>query len=203
VIARGESSGLASAIAWGLVVLLPFLVALLAGQWLGLGRLLEWLSSRLAKLCGFDGGGLGQLHDTLLSVYRDRGRCLGAFALHLAALLADVVEVWLLLWLMGSPVGLADAFVIETMGQAVRSAAFAIPASLGAQEAGYTLVATMVGLPPEVGLALSLLRRVCFLVVGVPGLVLWQVLEGRRLMKSRSPDARADDALTPDANASN
>jgi hypothetical protein len=53
-------------------------------------------------------------------------------------------------------VGWHDALLLESVGQAIRGAAFAIPGSLGAQEGGYLLLAPLVGLPPDAALALSL-----------------------------------------------
>jgi hypothetical protein len=69
-------------------------------------------------------------------------------------------EVWLALYFLGHPVTLVEALMLESLGQAVRSAAFAIPASLGAQEGGYMLLGGLLGLDPEIGLALSLAKRV-------------------------------------------
>jgi hypothetical protein len=101
-------------------------------------------------------------------------------------------ELWLAIHFMGHEVTLVAATIIESLSQAVRSAGFFIPASLGVQEGGYLLFGTMMGLSPEVALALSLIRRVRQLLVGVPGLLVWQVYEGRRLVAVRqnasSPD---------------
>jgi hypothetical protein len=61
-----------------------------------------------------------------------------------------------------------EALLLESVGQAIRGAAFAIPGSLGAQEGGYLLLAPLVGLPPDAALALSLAKRVRELVLGIP-----------------------------------
>ena len=50
--------------------------------------------------------------------------------------LIGVAEVSIVLGCMGHPVTVAEALVIESLLQAVRGAAFAIPSALGAQEAG-------------------------------------------------------------------
>ena len=78
-------------------------------------------------------------------------------------------EVWLALRFLGNPVGWIDALLLESVGQAIRGAAFMIPGSLGAQEGGYLLIAPLVGLPPEAGLALSLAKRARELALGLPG----------------------------------
>jgi uncharacterized membrane protein YbhN (UPF0104 family) len=85
---------------------------------------------------------------------------------------------------MGNPVTVAEALVIESLMQAVRGAAFAIPGAFGAQEAGLILLCGIFGVPPDQALALSLIKRAADLVVGVPGLVALQILEGERLTAS-------------------
>lgn len=64
----------------------------------------------------------------------------------------------------------------------MRSAAFAVPGGLGVQEGGFVVVSLLIGVPPEVSLALSLAKRVRELLVGVPALLAWQVAEGRLLL---------------------
>jgi hypothetical protein len=51
------------------------------------------------------------------------------------------------------------------------------------QEIGYAMLAPVFGFTPEVGLALSLLRRARDVVVAVPVLLAWQVVEARRAAK--------------------
>jgi hypothetical protein len=51
----------------------------------------------------------------------------------------------------------------------------------GVQEGGYVLIGGLIGLSPELALALSLMKRGRDLVIGTPALVLWQFLEARRL----------------------
>jgi putative membrane protein len=107
----------------------------------------------------------------------------------LASLLGWLVgagEVYLILLYMGHPVSWVTALLLESLGQAVRGAAFAVPGALGVQETGYVLLAPLAGLPTEVGLALSLAKRVRELLLGLPGL-LYLHLSGR----SRAAAARA------------
>lgn len=94
--------------------------------------------------------------------------------------------MWLALYFMGAEIGVAESLVIESLAQAVRSAGFAIPTSLGVQEGGYLAFGMLVGLGPETALGLSLVRRVRQVVVGVPGLLLWQFCEGRRIAAMRN-----------------
>ena len=94
-------------------------------------------------------------------------------------------EVYLILQLLGSPVSWGDALVLESLGQAIRGAAFAIPGSLGVQEGGYLLLAPLASLAPQVALALSLAKRAREVLLAVPGLVYLHLSERRFLYYSR------------------
>jgi len=97
-------------------------------------------------------------------------------------------------------VSVAEAAVIESLTHAVRGAAFAIPGALGAQEGGLLVLCAIFGIPPDRALAVSLLKRVADVVIGVPGLIGWQVLEGARL-KARYARADAEPAASHDHRA--
>jgi hypothetical protein len=64
---------------------------------------------------------------------------------------------------------------MEAVTEAVRSAAFVVPGALGVQEGGYLVVGAWLGLGPDVALAVSLVKRVREVVLGVPGLLAWQL----------------------------
>ena len=64
---------------------------------------------------------------------------------------------------------------------ALLGAAFLVPGGAGVQEAGYVGLGVAFGLPPEVALGVSLLRRARDLAFGVPILAVWQWTEWRRL----------------------
>jgi hypothetical protein len=49
------------------------------------------------------------------------------------------------------------------------------------QEWGYAMLAPLFGLPAEMGLAVSLLKRAREIVLGVPALIYWQAVESRRV----------------------
>ena len=87
-------------------------------------------------------------------------------------------EVWLVAWLLGYPIGLAEAVMLNSLAVALRGAAFAVPAGIGVQEGGYIVVGALVGLPPDVMLAISLATRLGELIEGLPGLLAWQYAEG-------------------------
>ena len=72
---------------------------------------------------------------------------------------------------------------IESLLFAIRNAAFMVPSGLGVQEGAYALLGPLFGLPPEAALALSLLKRARDVAVGVPALISWQIVEGRRRLR--------------------
>jgi len=116
----------------------------------------------------------GQAEAIDAAVQTAYGRSTGltaSFLLSLVAWLVGTGEVYLIASLMGFPVSWINALLLESLGQAIRGAAFAIPGALGVQEGGYLLLAPAVGLPPEACLALSLAKRARELLLGLPGLV--------------------------------
>jgi putative membrane protein len=104
-------------------------------------------------------------------IYRRNGLVAASFALSLAGWFVGTGEVYLITQLLDHPVSWSDALLLESFGQAIRGAAFAIPGALGVQEGGYLLLAPLAGLPPDVALALSLAKRARELLLGLPGLL--------------------------------
>ncbi len=110
---------------------------------------------------------------------------------HLLGWIAGTLEIWAGLWLLGSPVTFLDALMLESLIQAVRGAAFFMPGALGVQEGGLILLGAVVGLTPQVALALSLIKRIRELLLGLPGLLSWQMhqLHGQ-FARVKDPTAR-------------
>jgi putative membrane protein len=113
--------------------------------------------------------------DARVRAFHRESRKLAASAgWHLASWIVGAGETWLALWFLGHPIDPIGALLLESLGQAVRAAAFAVPGGLGFQEGGYLVLGGTLGLPPETAIALSLAKRVRELGVGLPGLVVWQ-----------------------------
>src|SRR6476660_3070831 len=79
-----------------------------------------------------------------------------------------------------------NAVILRSMAMTVKSAAFPVPGQLGVQESGYLVIGNLLGIPGETAFAISLLARFRDLIVGIPGLVVWQLIEGRRLLRAES-----------------
>ena len=121
------------------------------------------------------GGGLAGLEAAALAIYRRPRRLLLAFCLQGAAWALGTGETWIVLQAVGVDASPSQAFVIESLGMAARSAGFAIPGALAIQEGGFVLAAAAVGIPGVAALSLSLVKRVRELLIGVAGLAVWQM----------------------------
>ncbi len=130
-------------------------------------------------------GSAAALDAAVIQLYGHRQRVLRSFSWMLLGWILGTGETWLALYFLGHPVNWLEALMIESLAQAVKNAAFLIPGALGVLEGGYILLGTLIGLPSSVGLALALTRRVRELSLGVPGLLVWQFAEGKRLLRSR------------------
>ena len=93
--------------------------------------------------------------------------------------LAMAGEVYMALHFLGHPVGIIDSIILQSLGQAARAAAFLVPGALGIQEGGFLVVGLALGMGAEMGLALSLAKRVRELLIGLPGLMVWHISETR------------------------
>ena len=111
-----------------------------------------------------------------------------SFSLSLVGWLVGTGEVSLILWLLDHPVNWVNALLLESLGQAIRGAGFAVPGALGIQEGGYLLLAPVAGLPPDTALALSLAKRAREILLGLPGLLYWHLFGRQRLaLSSKQP----------------
>lgn len=115
---------------------------------------------------------------TVREIYRDPGRWARSLAWRMGFRVIWAGEVWLALRLLGHPVGVVEALIVESLGQAGRAAGFLIPGGLGAQEGAVMAAGAAVGVGPEAALALALVKRIREIGVGLPALVAWQLEEG-------------------------
>ncbi len=110
---------------------------------------------------------------------RAHGRLLRSIAWQFAGALAGTVETWLALRWIGHPIGIVEAIALESLTQAVRNFVFLVPAGIGVQEASLVGLGHVLGIAPDVALALSLAKRMREILFGVPALVAWQWIVGR------------------------
>jgi putative membrane protein len=163
----------------GLIALSIAAVTLVALQMMGtLSRLGRVLARRLG------GGRWDRLVGSALNldaaigeIYRRRRDLLWASVWRLLGWLTGAGEVWLALQLLGQPISPANALMMESLIQAVRTGGFLVPAGLGLQEGAILLLAGIIGLPADTALAFALVRRARELLLGGPALLAWQIRE--------------------------
>ncbi len=182
----------------GIGLSIPVLAAFVLVQRSSVMRFLETLPARLLPKVWQAPDAENGIHAGITALWADHRRVSCAVLLHLAAWTVSAGEGWLALKLLGHPLPLADVLALECIIFAIRSGAFFVPAALGVQEGGYLLLGAALGLPPEVALAVSLLKRGRAIILGVPALATWQLLEGRprRAKKGAELGCRDNRALT-------
>jgi putative membrane protein len=156
---------------------------------LGFGR--KILHGRFAAQIGSQIGSEreGQARDwetwdrELGALYARGGRFALCTAGHVVGWLFKGVGNWIAFRLLGSDIDLVTGLAIEGLLHALLIPAFVVPGYAGVQEAGYAGVGALFGIPPEISLSVSLLRRARDLAIGIPALLIWQLVEMRRLHK--------------------
>jgi glycosyltransferase 2 family protein len=148
-------------------------------------RLIERLGTRIAaRWYANRPASALSLQETIQGAYARQADIARSLLTHLAAWILSAFEIWLPLWFMGDRIGFAPAIVIDSLLVAIRGFAFVVPNAIGVQEGVYVMLGGLFGITPSVALALSLLRRGRDFAIGIPALIAWQALEGRRAWRS-------------------
>jgi putative membrane protein len=185
LVALEADQALARSAAIGIAVAALMLAGFYLAQRRGGQRILRSVVTRLAgdrewRVLGT----IDAVYQNLGTIYAARSNVVASGVVHLAGWAIGVTEVAIVFAFMGHPVSIGEALVIESLLHAVRGAAFAIPSALGAQEGALVVLCAAFGIPPEQAIALSLVKRAADVVLGVPGLLGWQMLEWGRLVPS-------------------
>jgi len=122
-------------------------------------------------------------------IYGHTGRLALGFFVHLVGWVCTGVAGWIGFHALGVPIDFDDAMAIEALLSAAAAVAFLVPVNAGVQEAGYAGLGAVFGVPPEVSLGVSLVRRGRDIVVGVPILLVWQLIEMRHLRRVAAEQA--------------
>lgn len=191
LLASSGDSVLARWVLVGLAIMAPALAGFFAAQRFGGVKLVERLFARLARNPKWVAlGSLGSLNDQLQAIYRRPGALLSAILLHLAIWFVGVWEIDFALRFMGHELDYTSVLIIESLAQAVRGAAFVVPGAIGVQEGGFVALCAVFGIPAPTAIALSLVKRLPEVLLGVPGLLIWQGIEGLRLLRPESDDVK-------------
>jgi putative membrane protein len=167
-------------------LLLSFPVPVLTAALLRYGSVFARLQGILQRIAGVE-----IPDESATSLDREIRSCLGrtpaillAGSLELAALASGSLEIWFVLRVIGHPIDMASALIMESLMQALRHLAFVVPAGIGVQEAALVVFGHTFGLTSELALTVSLAKRARELLCGVPALISWSLLEGRRRMRA-------------------
>jgi putative membrane protein len=129
------------------------------------------------------------LDQTIRSLYARRYAVIACCGWTILSLVLNSGEILIALWALNLHATVVNAIILQSMALTIRAVAFPVPGGLGVQESGYVLVGNLLGIPGETAFALSLIARVRELGFGIPGLIGWQLIEGRRLLRARAEAA--------------
>jgi putative membrane protein len=167
----------------GVVAIIGFYVV----QRLGMFRFIARIISRLANAS--DWHSLVQsgqsLDEAIRRQYARRVGVIGCCAWTATSLIFGSGEIWIALHALGLRATFVNSVILQSMVLTIRSAVFPVPGAIGVQEGGYVLVGNLLGIPGDAAFALSLIARVRELILGIPGLISWQLVEARRLWRAR------------------
>lgn len=164
-------------VALTILLLAAFIGAQRAGGLKLLEAALSYLGDRWPRMSSLREG---KLHDRLMLLHRRRAAVIVSGAYHLGSWLLGAGEIWVVTLALGRAPTPANCLIIESLSMTARSAGFFIPAALGVQEVALVLVGNVVGLSPETAMLVAVVKRLRDLATGVPALLVWQWLEGRR-----------------------
>jgi len=171
----GEGGGLTGFAVTGLGIGVAGIVAMILLQRRLPLRPLEALLNRLSRRWpALRPHWIADFQDAVLRLHEERRALAAAVLLHSAAWLLGAVEIAGVLALLGHPVSLTDALIIESLSQALRNAGFMLPGAIGVQEGAVVAVSALVGVPPAPALTTALVRRAREVLFGLPGLVAWR-----------------------------
>jgi putative membrane protein len=123
---------------------------------------------------------VASVQQSLNAIYAEPWRVAAGTALHLLGWLGTGFASFIAFRLLGAHIDYFGALGIEALLHATLATAILVPGYAGVQEAAYAGVGALFGQPAEMSLAVSLLRRARDVALGVPILVVWQVVEVAR-----------------------
>lgn len=119
------------------------------------------------------------VEDVLLQLLRgDRRRLFILTGLAVVCYFVMAIEVWLVFWAIGEPIGVTEGLAVETFARLASVASAAIPGNIGALEASNAAVVGALGLAG--GGSLALARRIRALLWAAVGLALYPRIKSQR-----------------------
>ena len=127
-----------------------------------LGRINAWLKRRIPALVDSPTlAHLDELDQLMSGYYRQHApRFVKSIAWAFAGWVVGLGELYVTLFFLGTEVSFTDLWIIEAVSQLIRVCSFFVPLSLGVQEGGLVLIFVSMGYTADLGLAVSLVRRI-------------------------------------------
>jgi glycosyltransferase 2 family protein len=196
--AQSDTLRFAGQLAWGVVVLAPLLLLFAfvqhANPFERITRVLNGMTSgKLAALVGQS----AQIDQAIKLIWRRRAVVLRyLFFWQPLQSILTALEIWIALYFLGVRITFVEAIVIESLIQAISSAAFFVPGGLGVQEGGFILIGGALGLDASTSLALAGARRIRDVLIFIPGLLAWQFFESSNRAMQDTPQRAVPQAAS-------
>jgi uncharacterized protein (TIRG00374 family) len=153
---------------WGSVAYLIFaLFVCIALVWVQLKGMTGWVSKvanwipKVRDALEKQKEKLASLDGNFKSIYTKGLKNLTfATCFHLLGRTLGTVEIWLVMYLLGAPIGFLEAFFIATVVNIVMGALFLIPGQWGALEYVTLALVQLIGFTPTIGASLAIIRRI-------------------------------------------
>ena len=95
---------------------------------------------------------------------------------HIIGRVLGVVEIWLIMHLLGAPIGFIGAFFIASITNVVNGMFSFIPGQWGVSEEAQVLLVELLGFAKTIGLSLGIIRRIRRLFITAIGLLFFAVM---------------------------
>ncbi len=178
--------------AFGVVVLLLLLQR--RGMFSTVQAVLKKFSIRLKRLKKHEAN-FRKLDDQIYQFYHsDRWRFFQTTFVYFLGWLADALEIYVVCYLLGLPLSVAEAITIEAFISVAKAMGIFVPAALGVQESGVVLLFKIFALPAPIAVTYAILRRgreLFYVVVG--GILLYtEEASLKRTLEHAAQEARPE-----------
>ena len=168
----------------GVLAIIGFYFVQRLGMFRFIGKIISWLANAEDWHSLVHSG--HTLDEAIRRLYARRRGVITCCAATATSLILGSGEIWIALYALDLRATLVNAVILQSMVLTIRAVVFPVPGALGVQEGGYVLVGNLLGIPGDAAFALSLIARVRELILGIPGLVAWQLIEARRVLRARA-----------------
>lgn len=172
----------------GFGVLAICVVGFFLVQRAGMFNLLSSIGARLVKSGNWNeiSNNAKAVDQTVMALYRNQRRFLLSVLLKSTGLMVQTAEVWLACYLLGFPISILEALMLKSLTSTLSDVAFVIPNAYGIQEGAFIVIGALLGMGPDIALAVSLAIRIREPVIDLPGLLFWQFVESKRLIQRKT-----------------